>query len=334
MSISSEIGVPAGVTFHDVRAAAARLSGVAHRTPVLTSASVDQRAGGQVFFKCENFQRAGAFKFRGAFNAIALLSEQQKRVGVITFSSGNHGQAIALAARLHGVSATIVMPSDAPANKIAATRDYGGDIVFYERTREDRELLARRIALERRLVLIPPYDHPDIVAGQGTAAMELFEQVGELDYLFVPLGGGGLLAGSALAANALSPGCKVIGVEPENANDGQQSFRLGRVVTISVPDTIADGARTTHLGRITFSVIRERVSDIVTVNDSDLVETMRYLAEQMKIVVEPTGALGAAAPLLGDGEKFLRAGRIGVLVSGGNVDVQAFCSLVLDRSVN
>lgn len=320
MSISSDIGVPARVTFRDVRAAAARLSSVAHRTPVLTSASVDQRVGARVFFKCENFQRAGAFKFRGAFNAIASLSEPQKRAGVIAFSSGNHAQAIALAARLHGVASTIVMPSDAPANKIAATRDYGGNIVFYERTKEDREALARRIALERALVLIPPYDHPHIVAGQGTAAMELFEEIGELDCLFVPLGGGGLLAGSALAARAMSPGCKVIGVEPETGNDGQRSLRSGRIVEISVPDTIADGARTTHLGEITFAIIRELVSDIVTAADGELIAAIRFLVERLKIVVEPTGALGAAAVLRGDGAA--QGTRIGVLISGGNIEAE------------
>ena len=300
MSIGAEPDVEVRVTFDDVRAAAGRLAGVAHRTPVLTSASVDRRVGAHVFFKCENFQRAGAFKFRGAYNAIASLAEPQKRAGVIAFSSGNHAQAIALAARLHGIAATIVMPSDAPANKIAATRDYGGDIIFYERTKEDREALARRLARGRGLVLIPPYDHPDIVAGQGTAAMELFEQTGELDYLFVPLGGGGLLAGSLLAARAMSPGCKVIGVEPESGNDGQRSLRSGRIVEISVPDTIADGARTTHLGKITFSIIREQVSDIVTAADRELIAAIRFLAERLKIVVEPTGALGAAAVLRGN----------------------------------
>ena len=305
MSVDAETGAPVRVTFDDLRAAAARLAEVAHRTPVLASASVDQRVGARVFFKCENFQRAGAF------------------------TSGNHGQAIALAARLHGIAATIVMPSDAPENKIAATRGYGGNIVFYERTKEDRESLAGRIAHERELVLIPPYDHPDIVAGQGTAAMELFKEVGELDYLFVPLGGGGLLAGSALAAHALSQGCKVIGVEPENGNDGQQSLRLGRIVTIPVPDTIADGARTTHLGQITFAIIRDHVGDIVTVSDRDLVGAMHYLAERMKIVVEPTGALGAAAVLVGAGALQLREKRIGVLVSGGNVDAESFAQLIL-----
>jgi len=330
VSTRPETGTAARVTFDDVRAAGARLAGIVHRTPVLTSTSVDQRAGARVYFKCENFQRAGAFKFRGAYNAIASLSKAQRRAGVVAFSSGNHAQAIALAARLHEVAATIVMPSDAPANKITATRDYGGDIVFYERTKEDREALARRLAHERGLVLIPPYDHPDIVAGQGTAAMELFEEIGELDYLFVPLGGGGLLAGSVLSSRALAPSCQVIGVEPRNGNDGQQSLRLGRIVTIPVPETIADGARTTHLGSITFPIIRDHVSDVYTVDDNDLVATMRYLAERMKIVVEPTGVLGAAAVLRSEAPKELRGKRIGILLSGGNVDGETFGRLTAE----
>ena len=326
MTSRSATDQPVSVTFDDVRAAAKRLAGVAHRTPVLTSASIDRRVGASVFFKCENFQRAGAFKFRGAYNAIASLTESQKRADVVTFSSGNHGQALALAARLHGVAATIVMPADAPANKIAATRDYGGNVIFYDRTKEDREALARDLASKRGLALIPPFDHPGVIAGQGTAAAELFEEVGELDYLFVPLGGGGLLAGSALAARALSPGCKIIGVEPENGNDGQQSLQLGRVVNIPVPDTIADGARTTHLGRITFSIIREHVDEIGTATDRELIDAMRLLAERMKMIVEPTGALAAAAALRGDAA--LQGNRIGVLISGGNVDADTLLRLI------
>ena len=321
-----ETGRQASVTYDDVSAAAARLSGVAHRTPVLTSSGVDRRVGAHVFFKCENFQRAGAFKFRGAYNAISLLNDHERRAGVVAFSSGNHGQAVALAARLLGVPATVVLPRDAPGVKLAATKGYGAEVVFYDRDTEDREAIARRLAGEHGLTLIPPFDHPHIIAGQGTAAMELFEEVGELDYLYVCLGGGGLLAGSALAARALSPGCKLIGVEPELGNDGQQSLRAGQIVRIPVPATIADGARTTHLGRLTFPVIREHVSDIVTVNDRELVDTMRFFAERMKIVVEPTGALAAAALLrnkAGFGGK-----RVGVLVSGGNVDTGAFCQLM------
>ncbi len=312
--------------YADLRQAAERLAGVAHQTPVLTCAAADRSTSARVFFKCENFQRAGAFKFRGAYNAIALLSASEKRAGVVTFSSGNHGQAIALAARLQSVTAVVVVPRDAPASKIAAARDYGAELVFYDRQTENREDIARRIAREQGRALIPPYDHPHVIAGQGTAAKELFEEVGALDYLFVCLGGGGLLAGSALAANELSPNCKLIGVEPERGNDGQQSFRLGRIVTIPVPDTIADGARTTHLGEHTFRIIRDAVEDIVTVSDRDLTQTMRFFAERMKIVVEPTGALAAAAVLQ---KGFALTGRrVGVLISGGNVDATTFGELV------
>lgn len=309
----------------DVRAAAERLAGVAHRTPVLTSTTLDGRAGARVFLKCENFQRTGAFKFRGAYNAVSLLSEAQRRAGVITFSSGNHGQALALAARLHHVPATIVMPGDAPDIKIAATRGYGADVVFYERRAQDREAVATKLARERGLVLIPPFDDPRVIAGQGTATMELFEDVGELDYLLVPLGGGGLLAGAALAAQASAPGCKLIGVEPQLGNDGQQSLRSNRIVQIPVPDTIADGARTTHLGRYTFPIIRERVTDIVTASDAELVEAMRFLAERMKIMVEPTGALAVAAVF--QHIAALETKRVGVLISGGNIDARTFCRL-------
>ncbi|MFL6623079.1 MAG: threo-3-hydroxy-L-aspartate ammonia-lyase [Sulfurifustis sp.] len=318
--------MPASVSYEDVRRAAERLAGVAHRTPVLTSSTADRRTGAHVFFKCENFQRAGAFKFRGAYNAIAMLDAEQKRRGVATFSSGNHGQAVALAARLQSVAATIVLPRDAPAAKIAAAREYGGTLVFYDRLTENREEIARRIAIDEARTLIPPYDHPNVIAGQGTAAKELFEEVGTLDCLFVCLGGGGLLAGSALAARAFAPKCKLIGVEPEAGNDGQQSLRAGCIVTIPVPETIADGARTVHLGEHTFAVIRETVDDIVTVSDRQLTDTMRFLAERMKIVVEPTGALAAAAVL--HGAVAVTGKRVGVLVSGGNVDVASFCALI------
>lgn len=320
--------MPASVNYEDVRRAAERLAGVAHRTPVLTSSTVDRRTGARVFFKCENFQRAGAFKFRGAYNAIAMLDAEQKRRGVATFSSGNHGQAVALAARLQSVAATIVLPRDAPASKIAAAREYGGTLVFYDRLTENREEIARRIATDEGRTLIPPYDHPSVIAGQGTAAKELFEQIGALDYLFVCVGGGGLLAGSALAARAAAPNCKLIGVEPERGNDGQQSLRARRIVTIPVPDTIADGARTVHLGEHTFAVIREIVDDIVTVSDRQLRDTMRFFAERMKIVVEPTGALAAAAVL--NGVVQVAGKRVGALISGGNVDVTTFCALIAD----
>ncbi|MFO1301768.1 MAG: threo-3-hydroxy-L-aspartate ammonia-lyase [Burkholderiaceae bacterium] len=315
--------------FADVQAAAERLRGRAHRTPVLRSATADSRAGASLFFKCENFQRMGAFKFRGAFNAIAKLSPAHQRAGVIAFSSGNHAQAIALAARELGVDATIVMPSDAPAAKLAATRDYGGEIVAYDRFAEDREALTRRIAEERGLTIIPPYDHADVIAGQGTAALELFEEVGPLDALFVCLGGGGLLSGCALAAGALAPDCAVFGVEPQAGDDGRQSLRAGRIVTIAVPKTIADGAMTTHLGELTFPIIRERVRDILTVSDEQLVAVMRFFAERMKIVVEPTGCLAAAGAFASVPN--WRGRRVGVIVSGGNVDLGAYADWIGTR---
>ncbi len=308
--------------FADVQAAAERLRGRAHRTPVLRSATADARSGASLFFKCENFQRMGAFKFRGAFNAIAKLDPAQRRAGVIAFSSGNHAQAIALAARELGVQATIVMPSDAPAAKLAATRDYGGEIVAYDRFSEDREALTRRLAGERGLAMIPPYDHADVIAGQGTAALELFEDIGTLDALFVCLGGGGLLSGCALAASALAPDCAVYGIEPEAGDDGRQSLRAGRIVTIDVPKTIADGAMTTHLGELTFPIIRQRVRDILTVTDQQLVAAMRFFAERMKMVVEPTGCLAAAGAFASAPQWAGR--RVGVIVSGGNVDLAAY----------
>jgi len=312
--------------YSDVEQAAARLEGAAHRTPVLTSTTFDARANATVFFKAENYQRMGAFKFRGAYNAIARFTDAQRAAGVLTFSSGNHAQAIALSARLAGIRATIIMPKDAPALKVQATKEYGGEVIFYDRYTENREEIGRRLAEERGMTLIPPYDHPDVICGQGTAAKELFEDVGPLDVLLVPLGGGGLLAGSALAASGLAPDCKVIGVEPEAGNDGQQSLRKGEIVHIGVPDTIADGAMVTHVGEHNFEVIRRRVDDIVTVSDAQLVETMKFFAERMKMVVEPTGCLGAAAALHG---VYPTAGkRVGVLISGGNVDLSRFAQLV------
>ncbi|WP_313705171.1 threo-3-hydroxy-L-aspartate ammonia-lyase [Massilia sp.] len=312
--------------YGDVEQAAARIEGAAHRTPVLTSSTFDARADARVFFKCENYQRMGAFKFRGAYNAIARFTDAQRAAGVLTFSSGNHAQAIALSARLAGIRATIIMPKDAPALKVQATKEYGGEVIFYDRYTENREEIGRRLAEERGMTLIPPYDHPDVICGQGTAAKELFEEAGELDVLLVPLGGGGLLAGSALASMGLSPACKVIGVEPEAGNDGQQSLRKGEIVHIGVPDTIADGAMVTHVGVHNFEVIRRRVDDIVTVSDAQLVETMKFFAERMKMVVEPTGCLGAAAAL--HGVHPVVGKRVGVLVSGGNVDLSRFAQLV------
>ncbi|SDB84822.1 threo-3-hydroxy-L-aspartate ammonia-lyase [Paraburkholderia lycopersici] len=314
------------ITFEDVAAAHERLRGVAHRTPVLTSRTVNERTGAQVFFKCENLQRMGAFKFRGAYNAIAQFTPDQKAAGVITFSSGNHAQAIALSARLLGVKAVIVMPHDAPAVKVEATRGYGGEVIFYDRYTEDREALGKRLAAERGLTLIPPYDHPHVMAGQGTAAKELFEEAGELDTLLTPLGGGGLLSGCATAAHALAPACAVTGVEPEAGNDGQRSLQTGKIVHIDTPKTLADGAQTQHLGNFTFEVIRERVGEIVTVSDAELVDTMKFFASRMKLVVEPTGCLAAAAVL--HGKVNVRGKRVGVLISGGNVDLLRFAELV------
>ena len=314
-------------TSADVEAASQRLAGHAHRTPVMTSRTMNAELGAEVFFKCENLQRMGAFKFRGAFNALSRFDERQRRAGVVTFSSGNHAQAIALSAALLGMPATIVMPNDAPAMKVAATRGYGGKVVLYDRYTEDREKIGRELAEKEGLTLIPPYDHPDVISGQGTAARELFEEVGELDALFVCLGGGGLLAGSALSARALAPACRIYGVEPEAGNDGQQSFRSGSIVHIETPKTIADGAQTQHLGAYTFGIIRRDVTDILTVSDAQLVDCMRFFAERMKLVVEPTGCLGLAAARAMGSE--LKGQRVGVIISGGNVDLDRFSTLLL-----
>jgi threo-3-hydroxy-L-aspartate ammonia-lyase len=313
-------------TFADVVAAAARIERHAHKTPVMTSRTVDAELGAEVFFKCENLQRMGAFKFRGAFNALSKLGARQRGAGVVAFSSGNHAQAIALSAKLLGIRATIVMPHDAPAAKVAATKGYGGDVLVYDRYKEDREKIGRDLAARHGLTLIPPYDHADVLAGQGTAAKELLEEVGELDALFVPLGGGGLLSGSALSTRALAPSCKLYGVEPEAGNDGQQSFRTGSIVHIDAPKTIADGAQTQHLGTITFSIIRRDVDDVLTATDDQLVECMGFMASRMKLIVEPTGCLGFAAARQRKSE--LKGKRVGVLVSGGNVDLDTFCRLL------
>ena len=306
-------------TYDDVVQAAGRIAGVANRTPVLTSRTVDEAFGAQVFFKCENMQRMGAFKFRGAYNALMKFTPEQRRAGVVAFSSGNHAQAIALSAKLLGIPATIVMPQDAPAAKVAATRGYGGNVVLYDRYTQDREQIGRDLAEKHGLTLIPPYDHPDVIAGQGTAAKELFEETGPLDAFFVCLGGGGLLSGSALSTRALAPDCRLVGVEPEAGNDGQQSFRTGEIVHIATPQTIADGAQTQHLGNLTFPIIRRDVDDILTATDDELVQCMRFFAERMKIVVEPTGCLGFAAARRMKDE--LRGKKIGILVSGGNIDL-------------
>ncbi|KIQ22906.1 serine dehydratase [Variovorax paradoxus] len=313
-------------TYDDVTAAAARLEGHAHRTPVLQSTTANERWGAQFFFKCENFQRMGAFKFRGAFNALSRFDAAQRKGGVIAFSSGNHAQAIALSARLLSMPAVIVMPKDAPAAKVAATKGYGAEVVMYDRFTEDREAVTKQLAQERGMTMIPPYDHPDVLSGQGTAVKELIEETGPLDHLFVCLGGGGLLSGSALSARALSPDCKVYGVEPEAGNDGQQSFRTGKIVHIETPKTIADGAQTQHLGQYTFGIIQRDVDDIFTVTDDQLVEAMRFFAERMKMVVEPTGCL-AFAGAIAAGEA-IAGKRVGIVISGGNVDLSRYAALL------
>jgi threonine dehydratase len=315
----------------DIQAAAARLRGVALRTPVLTSRTADERTGARVFFKCENFQRMGAFKFRGAYNALAQFTPEQRGRGVIAFSSGNHAQAIALSARLLGMPSVIVMPQDSPAAKLAATREYqlgqaGSEVVLYDRYTEDREVIGARLAGERGMTLVPPYDHAHVMAGQGTAAAELIEEVGPLDRLLVCVGGGGLIAGCAVAAHALSPGIRVVGVEPEAGNDTQLSLARGEIVHIETPRTIADGAQTQHSGQLTFPVIQRLVDRIVTVSDEQLVRSMRFFAERMKIVVEPTGCLGAAALL--EGVETARGERVGVIISGGNVDLERYAGLL------
>lgn len=308
--------------YNDIVAAAERIADYANKTPVMTSRTVNEEFGAEVFFKCENFQRMGAFKFRGAMNALRQFTPQQRTAGVVTFSSGNHAQAIALSAKLLGIPATIIMPHDAPAAKVAATKGYGGNVVIYDRYTEDREKIGQNLAEKQGLTLIPPYDHPHVIAGQGTATKELIEEVGPLDVLFVCLGGGGLLSGSALAARHLSPDCVVYGVEPEAGNDGQQSFRSGSIVHIDTPKTIADGAQTQHLGQYTFAIIQQNVNDILTVSDTELVTAMKFIAERMKIVVEPTGCLGFAAARARKSE--LQGKRIGIIISGGNVDISRY----------
>ncbi|HEE6161715.1 TPA: threo-3-hydroxy-L-aspartate ammonia-lyase [Acinetobacter baumannii] len=312
--------------YEDVAAAAERIKDFINKTPVLTSRTVNNEFEAEVFFKCENFQRVGAFKFRGAMNALLQFNETQKKAGVVAFSSGNHAQAIALSSKILGIPATIIMPKDAPAAKMAATREYGGNIVEFDRYTEDREKIGKEIAEKNGLTLIPSYDHPHVIAGQGTAAKELFEEVGDLDYLFVCLGGGGLLAGSALSARQLSPNCKIYGVEPVLGNDGQMSFRKGEIVHIDTPATIADGAQTQYLGKLTFPIIQQKVDDILTVTDEELINAMKFFAERMKMVVEPTGCLGfAAARNLKDE---LKGKRIGIIISGGNVDISKYAEFL------
>jgi threonine dehydratase len=307
------------VRFADIVDAASRLAGQAHRTPVATSRALDARVGARLFFKCENLQRVGAFKFRGAYNALSRLTDQQRRNGVLAYSSGNHAQAVALAGRELSVPSTIIMPLDAPAVKIEATRGYGAEVILYDRATHSREDLAAQIAAERALTLIPPFDHPWIVAGQGTTARELLDDVGSLDYLLVPCGGGGLLSGCAIAAATMAPSCKAIGVEPAAGDDATRSFKSGMLQRVEHPDTIADGARTPSLGQITYPIVRRYVHDMVTVTDDQLIETMRVLAERLKLVVEPTGALAAAAVL--HGVVPVEGKRVGIVLSGGNVEL-------------
>jgi len=311
--------------YSDVEAAATRLLGEAVRTPVRSAGSLDELTGARVFLKCENLQRTGSFKFRGAYNALAQLTPQARSGGVVAFSSGNHAQAVALAARLLGMSATIVMPTDAPRLKVEATAALGARIITYDRYREDRGQIAGALAREQGAVLLPPFDDAAIVAGQGTAARELIEEVGALDALYVCLGGGGLLAGSLLSAGALAPACKVYGVEPEAGDDGRRSLRAGSRIRIEVPTTIADGAQTPSLGALTFEIIRRSVADILTVRDAQLIEAMRWLRQALDLTVEPTGCLGLAAVLAAG--RSLAGRRVGVILSGGNVDAERFATL-------
>ncbi|WP_128374538.1 threo-3-hydroxy-L-aspartate ammonia-lyase [Streptomyces cavernae] len=313
------------VTLDDVRDAAARLEGVAHRTPVLRSGTLDERVGAEVFLKCENFQRIGAFKFRGAYNAISRLPDAQLAKGIATYSSGNHAQAVALAARELGSSAVIVMPEDTPRSKREAAAGYGAEIVTYDRYTGDRVAIGESLAADRGLALVPPYEHPHVIAGQGTAAFELLEDVGELDGVMTPVGGGGLIAGSAIAAKGLRPDIRVIGVEPEAGDDTRRSLRAGRRVSIPVPRTIADGQAAEIPGELTFSVNRRLVDDIVVVSDDEIRAAMRFLFERLKIVVEPSGASAVAALLAGRVEGV--PARVGVIVSGGNIDVGRFAEL-------
>jgi threonine dehydratase len=317
---------PSPVSFDDVRAAAGRLAGIAHRTPVLTSRTLDSLVGAEVFVKCENFQRVGAFKFRGAYNAVAQLSAEQLAKGVAAYSSGNHAQATALAARELGTTAVILMPEDAPRSKREATAGYGAEVVTYDRYSQDRTALGEALAADRGLTLIPPYDHPHVIAGQGTAALELLEQTGELDALVVPVGGGGLIAGSALTAKALHPGTEVFGVEPEAGDDTKRSLDRGERVTVPVPRTIADGQALPTPGALTFPLNQRLVDGIALVSDEEIVHAMRFAFERLKIVLEPSGATPLAALLAGRLERTPR--RIGLIASGGNIDVRRFTELI------
>lgn len=315
------------VMFTEIKAAANRLRGQANRTPVMTSRTLNQRVGADVFLKCENFQRVGAFKFRGAFNAISQLSREERVRGVLTYSSGNHAQAVALAGKLLGVATTIVMPNDAPQIKRTATEGYGATVIEYDPDSRTREELAKEVQQEKKLTLIPPYDHRHVIAGQGTAALELLEELGSLDYLLAPCGGGGLLSGTAVAAKNTAPRCKVTGIEPELADDATRSFRTGRLHTVYNPPTIADGTRTPYLGNLTFPLVLEYVDDMQTVSEAAIKQAVAFLYYRMKLVVEPSGALGIAALLSGAVKP---AGRTGVIISGGNIDGQTMSSILAE----
>ena len=314
-------------TYEDVLAAADRLKAVAHKTPALRDTPLDSKVGAAVIFKCENLQRINAFKFRGAWNAISQLSEADRRKGVITHSSGNHAQAVALAGSLLDIETTIVMPQDAPQAKLSGTKRYATRVITYDPKTTKREALCQELIVEHDYVLIPPFDHPHIIAGQGTAAMELIQRTGPIDTLLVPCGGGGLLSGSILSAQALSPECKVIGVEPENADDAVQSFRTGQLQRIENPQTIADGTRTECLGELTFEIIRQKVHDMVSVSEAAIALATRTLFEDARVVVEPSGALGLAALLSGAVQA---KGRVGVILSGGNIDPALMATILKD----
>jgi threonine dehydratase len=318
------------VTLDDIRAAAARLHNMAHHTPVLTSRTLDQQAGRRIFLKCENLQRGGSFKFRGAYNTIAQLSHAERQRGVIAFSSGNHAQGVALAAKLLETPAVICMPSDAPSVKVAATRGYGADVRFYDRLRDDREAFTRAIAEERGLSLVPPYDHPHIMAGAGTAALELVEETPELDAVLAPIGGGGLISGTSIAAHGLRPSLHVYGVEPADADDTARSFRAGERLRIPPPQTIADGLRITMPGALTFPVVKQHLDDILTVSDDEIREAIRFALLRLKLVIEPSGAAALAAALFG--RIPVSIGALGIIISGGNIDPDILGALWVARS--
>ena len=324
--MSTETSLDMAIALADVRLAAERLRGVANRTPVVTSRTVDVMVGAHAFFKCENLQRGGAFKFRGAYNRLVALSPEERARGVVAFSSGNHAQGVALAARELGIRAAVVMPTDAPALKLAATEGYGAEVVRYDRLTEDREAIARRLADERGATLVPPYDHPLIMAGQGTAALELVEEVQTLDWLLAPVGGGGLLSGCAVAATGVLPRIKVVGVETETSNDWEQSLAAGHAVRIDPPDTIADGMRTQQPGALTFPIVQRLVEGVMTVSDQEVKEAMRFLLLRLKLLVEPTGAVPVA--LLLSGRLDVRGQRVGVILSGGNADPALVAEIV------